>query len=203
MRHFRRLAATTAMAVALTLPSFGGQAPAPPSSAATTPALVAANHFLYALGDSVLLGVQYGHTLQPRLPGWRITFNCRGSLRLAQAYPYLRARYWRPGDTVVINLGNNYIPGEGGTFASQINRAMWILRAVRRVVWVTVAEKWSSRITINRAIRAAALRYPRIRVADWAPIVRTHPWYMSDGLHLTTSGRRAMAALIAAKVLGR
>jgi hypothetical protein len=161
-------------------------------------AVAVANHFVYVLGDSVLLGAKT--TLPAALPRWRVVMNCVGSRRLTQAIAILRARAWRPGDTVVIDLGNNYIPGEGGTFASQIDRAMRALHVVRRVVWVTVAEKWRSRVTINRAIRAARYRWPTIRVADWAPIVRSHPWYAYDQLHLTQSGRVAIAKLIAAKV---
>jgi hypothetical protein len=161
----------------------------------------ALNYFVYVLGDSVLLGAKT--TLPAALRGWRVMMNCAGSRRLAQGLAVLRARYWRYGDTVVIDLGNNYIPGEHGTFASQIDEAMRILRKVRRVVWVTVAERWRSRVTINRAIRAAALRYPKIRVADWAPLVRSHPWYApGDMLHLSASGRLAIAKLIATKVRG-
>jgi lysophospholipase L1-like esterase len=158
------------------------------------------NHFVYVLCDSVLLGAKA--TLPAALPGWRVTMNCLGSRRLVQGLAVLRARTWRAGDTVVIHLGNNYIPGEGGTFASQIDRAMRILRVVRRVVWVTVAEKWRSRVTINRAIRAAARRYPRIRVADWAPVIAAHPSYAYDRLHLSPSGRLAISRLIARRVTG-
>jgi hypothetical protein len=78
---------------------------------------------------------------------------------------------------------------------------MRVMSGVRRVVWVTVAEKWSSRVAINNAIRAAASRWPTIRVADWAPIVAAHPSYADDMLHLSQSGRLAISRLIA-RVVG-
>lgn len=182
-----------ATAVGLTLASL----PVAPAGGSTLPA---PNHQVYVFGDSVLLGTV--RTLPAALPGWRVHMECVGSRRLPQLIPILRTRIWRAGTTVVIQMGNNYIPGEGGTFRSQIDRTMWILRNVRRVVWVTVAEKWSSRVTINAAIRAAALRYPRIRIADWAKVIKLHPSYAFDGLHLTTTGRLAISRLIAARVTG-
>lgn len=158
------------------------------------------DHYVYVLGDSVLLGAQY--TLPAALPGWHVHMDCVGSRRLPQGIEVLRAHTWHSGDTVVIDLGNNYIAGEDGTFGSQIDQAMRVLHAVRRVVWVTVAEKWSSRVTINQAIRAAAGRWPTIRVADWAPIVAAHPSYAYDMLHLSPDGRIAISRLIAARVTG-
>lgn len=194
--RLRRLT-TGAIAVGLAL-SMG--ATVSPATASIAPAIAAPNHFVYVLSDSVLLGAKY--TLPAQLPLWRVRMDCVGSRRLVQGIYVLRARVWRAGDTVVIMLGNNYIPGEGGTFASQIDRAMRAVHVVRRVVWVTVAEKWASRVTINRAIRAARYRWPTIRVADWAPVVASHPWYASDMLHLSSSGRLAISKLIAARVRG-
>lgn len=147
----------------------------------------------------MLLGTT--QTLPAALVGWRVTMDCVGSRRLTQAIPVLQANRSRLGSVVVIQMGNNYIPGEGGTFASQIDRAMRVMSGVRRVVWVTVAEKWSSRVAINNAIRAAASRWPTIRVADWAPIVAAHPSYADDMLHLSPSGRLAISRLIA-RVVG-
>ena len=153
---------------------------------------------VYVLGDSVLLGTV--QTLPAALRGWKVTMDCVGSRRLTQAIAELRNNRSRIGSVVVIQMGNNFIPGEDGTFASQIDRAMRVLDGVRRAVWVTVAEKWPDRVTINRAIRAAASRWPTIRVADWAPIIATHPGYAYDMLHLTGAGRLRIARLIATAV---
>jgi hypothetical protein len=153
---------------------------------------------VYVLGDSVLLGTE--QTLPAALVGWRVTMDCVGSRRLPQGIEELQANRSQIGSVVVIQMGNNFIPGEDGTFASQIDQAMRVLAGVRRVVWVTVPEKWPSRIMINDAIRDAAARWPAIRAADWAPIIAAHPEYAYDMLHLTPAGRLAMAQLIASVV---
>ena len=167
-------------------------------TAAAAPRVSATNHHVYVVGDSVLLGAE--QTLPATLSGWRVTMNCVGSRRLPQAIGVLKANRSHLGAVVVIQMGNNYIPGEDGTFASQIDKAMRVMRDVRRVVWVTVAEKWSSRVMINNAIRKAASRWPTMRIADWARVIAAHPGYAGDMLHLSPSGRVAMARLIARKV---
>lgn len=172
--------------------------PAVADPVAVVPQVSATNNHVYVIGDSVLLGTK--ETLPAALSGWRVTMDCVGSRRLPQAIQVLKANRHHLGAVVVIQMGNNYIPGEDGSFASQIDKAMHVMRDVRRVVWVTVAEKWPSRVMINKAIRKAADRWPTIRVADWAPVVASHPSYAGDMLHLSPSGRVAISRLIARKV---
>lgn len=155
---------------------------------------------VYVIGDSVLLGTV--DTLPPMLHGWRVTMNCVESRRLPEELPMMRAERSHMGSVVVIQAGNNYIEGEDGTFAHQIHQAMHILHGVRRVVWVTVAKKWPSRVAIDQAIHHAAHHWSSIRVANWAPVAAAHPSYTYDGLHLTPDGRIAMSNLIA-KTVGR
>ncbi len=150
------------------------------------------------LGDSVLLGTV--QTLPAALTGWQVTMDCVGSRRLPQGIGVLAAHRADIGSVVVIQMGNNYIAGEDGTFAAQIDQTMQALDGVQRVVWVTVAEKWPDRAAVNAAIRAAPTRWPAVRVADWQPIVAAHPEYAYDSLHLTPPGRLAMAHLIGSVV---
>jgi hypothetical protein len=152
---------------------------------------------VFVLGDSVLLGVR--DTLPAALPGWVVTVDTVGSRRLPQGIEVLRARRAELGAVVVIMLGNNYIAAEG-SYAAQIDEAMGVLAGVSRVVWLTVPERWESRVEINAAIRDAPSRWPTIVVADWATEVAAHPEYAADMLHLSPSGRAAIRALIAAFV---
>ena len=149
-------------------------------------------------GDSVLLGTV--DTLPDALKGWTVHMDTVGSRRLTEAIPVLRDNRYSLGPVVAIQMGNNYIPGEDGDFASQLVTAMHIMRNVQRVVWVTVATASSSQREIDRDIMKAAKVYPSIRVANWAPIIAKHPGYAYDGLHLTPTGRLAMAKLIASKI---
>jgi hypothetical protein len=156
------------------------------------------DNLVYVIGDSVLLGAE--SSVPAALKGWRVTMNCVESRRLPQELPVMRAARSHMGSVVVIQAGNNYIAGEDGSFGHQINQAMHILKGVQRVVWVTVAKKWPSRAAIDRQIHAAAHRWSRIEVANWAPIAAHHPSYTYDGLHLTPDGQLAMAKVIAQTV---
>lgn len=128
-----------------------------------------------------------------------VTFDAVGSRRLPQGIEVLRARRAEIGRVVVIQQGNNYLASEG-SFTDQIGEAMRVLDGVERVVWLTVAERWPSRVGINAAIRASPQRWSQIVVADWATVVAAHPEYASDMLHLTGAGRQAIAQLIATSV---
>jgi hypothetical protein len=164
---------------------------------ATLAARLPLGNTVFVLGDSVLLGTK--DALPAALSGWVVTFDAKGSRRLPQGIAVLRARRGEIGRVVVIQLGNNYIAGEG-RYAEQIDETMRVLNSVDCVVWITVSEKYANRVTINRAIRAAPARWSQIVVGDWAKIIAAHPEYAYDGLHLKPAGRKSMAALIASKV---
>jgi hypothetical protein len=147
------------------------------------------------VGDSVLMGA--ASALPLVTSHWLVTFDAVESRRLAQAIDLFADRRHEVGEAVVICLGSNYIPGERGSYASQIDEVMSLLWFVPRVVWVTVPEVNPGRDEINRSIREAASRWPNMRVADWAPIVAAEPDLAWDGMHLTVEGRRAIAQLVA------
>jgi hypothetical protein len=150
------------------------------------------------VGDSVFMGT--AREIPLAMSHWLVTYDATESRRLAQAVELFEARRGEIGEAVVICLGNNYIPGERGSYASQIEEVMAVLWFVPRVVWVTVAEVNPGRDEINDSIRAAAERWPNMRVADWAPVVAANPSFASDGMHLTSEGRRALARLVAQTV---
>lgn len=135
------------------------------------------------------------------LPGWDVTLDCAGSRRLAQGVGVLEARRGEIGRVAVIQLGNNYIPGEAGTFGEQIDRAMAILAETDRVVWVTLGEALAGRAALNDEIRTAATRHPTMVVADWAAMVGVDPSLApGDGLHLSNGGRVALSGLVAGAI---
>jgi hypothetical protein len=189
---------TTTVLATTTSPPPPTTSPPPPSTTSPPPPPVTGGgRSVFVLGDSVLLGVR--DTLPAALPGWDVTVDTVGSRRLPQGIEVLRERRAEIGAVVVIMLGNNYIAGEG-SYAAQIDDAMQVLTGVSRVVWLTLPERWASRVEINAAIRAAPSRWPAIVVAEWAPLVAAHPEYAADMLHLGPSGREAMVRLIAASV---
>lgn len=179
--------ASTTVAPSTTAPTTAPPATAPPP----------AGRSVFVLGDSALLGAR--EAVPAALPGWQVVFDAVGSRRLPQAIEVLRARRSEIGPVAVIQQGNNYLEAEG-SFGAQIDEAMRVLDGVDRVVWLTVAEKWPSRVEINQHIRAAAGRWPQIVVAEWAPLIAAHPEYAEDMLHLSAAGRVAIAELIARSV---
>jgi hypothetical protein len=150
------------------------------------------------VGDSVLMGTARDIPLV--MSHWLVTYDATESRRLAQAVELFSGRRHEIGEAVVIGLGNNYIPGERGDYASQIDEVMSLLWFVPRVVWITVAEVNPGRDRINTSIRDAAERWPNMRVADWAPMVTANPSLAWDGMHLSPEGRQALAQLVARTV---
>lgn len=150
---------------------------------------------VFVLGDSVLVGG--ASSIPVRLADWLVTYDAAGNRRLAQGVDVLTERRGEIGEAVVIQLGNNYIPGERDGFRAQLDEAMTVLADVPRVVWVTVAEVNPGRDEVNRVIRDAPSRYGNAFVADWSLELFVDPSLTWDGLHLTPSGRVRMADLIA------
>jgi hypothetical protein len=66
------------------------------------------------------------------------------------------------------------------------------------VVLLTVTEFKSSRQQVNDVIREMAAKYPNVTVVDWAATTAGTPSLTGgDHLHLTTSGRQALAGNVA------
>ena len=98
-------------------------------------------------------------------------------------------------DRVVIHLGTN-----GFTNAGEIDATLQALADVPRVVLVTVqlngTRRWE--VPVNAEIRAAATRWPNVRIADWQAVSAGHPeFFRSDRIHPTQPGAAAYANVIA------
>jgi hypothetical protein len=105
------------------------------------------------------------------------------------------------GSVVVIDVGYNDVPSD---YATDIDRVMQALvrQGVTTVIWVTMQERRVLYRTTNTAIRAAARRWPQIRVADWDDASAAKPkWFVDDGLHLTSAGAAGLARFLRPLVL--
>jgi lysophospholipase L1-like esterase len=149
------------------------------------------------VGDSILLGAKAA--LPAALPGWDVTVDAVESRNIS-ALPGVLANRGAPGGfrVVTIHLCTNY--GKGGGFARSIEQTMVTLARVPRVVWVTCVEWSSGQPEANAAIRAAAIRYGNVVVADWAAVARTPGYTWSDGIHLRPEGQQAVARVVAGAV---
>jgi peptidoglycan/LPS O-acetylase OafA/YrhL len=104
----------------------------------------------------------------------------------------------RVGRVAVINVGYNDDPR-----GYDVSAVMRRLRAdgAEAVVWVTMRETRSIYATTNDEIRAAARRWPAMRIADWNAVSAGRPWFGSGGLHLNAKGALALAGLLRVNVL--
>ncbi len=168
-----------------------------PDAPEVMPAVDTADPRLFMVGDSVLLAV--GSTTEEMLPSWVVTTDAVVSRGVPAGRSVVAKRLPEIGEAAVVVLGHNY--EGGGEFDEELDRIMLYLGDLERVVWVTVAEWTPDQIEVNRAIRAAHLRYDNVVVADWQALTVENPGYLqADDVHLTTSGTLALSDLIARAV---
>jgi hypothetical protein len=153
---------------------------------------------LFIMSDSVVLGAK--DALPKALPTWKVNLDGKESRFLEAGLDVLKARRSEIGRIAVIQIGNNY-GGDPTIFRGQIDQAMKILAGVQWVVFLTVFEYRGQQAEVNNELRAAATRYPNLRIADWNAFERAHLGHTSrDGLHLKPSGALLMAGFIASFV---
>ncbi len=104
------------------------------------------------------------------------------------------------GPIVVIDVGYN---DDASTYAAGLDQVMQALVAanVQDVIWVTLEQAKDYLSEIDGVIRNAPRRWPRLVVADWAPVAAAHPSWFSDGLHMNTAGGHGFAAFLRPIVL--
>jgi hypothetical protein len=152
---------------------------------------------VYAVGDSVLLGA--ANFLPTTMGGWDLRIDARVSRRTPEGLSIIQQNRASLGQVAVVVLGHNY--GGGGSYAGMLDRILYELRGVQRVVVVTVAEFAPAQVEVNRAIWASMFRYANVVVADWAGTVKANPQFLvTDRVHPNTAGQVALANLIAVLV---
>jgi lysophospholipase L1-like esterase len=117
-----------------------------------------------------------------------------GEARPPSGLSTIKAQRGRLGDLVVIALGYNDQPRRRA-----IDRVMQALRdqGVRRVAWINLSERRSGYRDTNRALTAASLRWPELRVLDWRGYSAGRGSWFVDGVHLTAKGKLAFAHFLA------
>ncbi len=155
-------------------------------------------HHLYLLGDSVMVGS--APAIAGALPGWSTTVDAKVGLSTLAGAGIARGRGAVPGDVCVVDLGSN----DGANPAAlrgRIDAVMDALRGCGHVIWVNLHEFAGWVPAANAEINAAATRWPNLEIADWNAIARTDRGLTTpDGVHPTTSGRQALAALVSRRV---
>jgi peptidoglycan/LPS O-acetylase OafA/YrhL len=147
-----------------------------------------------AIGDSVMLGAV--DALQQDIPRLT-TIDARGSRQIPEATRVLKHldASGKLGKVVIFHIGDN-----GAITDEEFDEVMDVLSDTRMVLVVntTVPDgyQWAPN---NQVLADGVARYPdRTVLVDWHARSAGHPEYFYDGLHLTPSGARAYAGLIAA-----
>lgn len=177
------------LALALTLAAACTGALAAPA-AASVPTIV--------VGDSLAVGTR--PYLAPLVPGFALTWDAVSGRTTPQGMRALRAklRGVRP-DAVVVSLGSNDGPSPV-RFADRLQRTLAAIPRTTCVVWPSIVRppRKGNAAGLNRVLRAAALRDPRLTVVDWIGAVRSGRVVLPDGLHPDAAGYEERSRMIAA-----
>ena len=196
-----RLSTTLAVAFALSLAAAGSAAPGSSGVPVTF------------VGDSVPASITHVPAAQAQLRrGLRVRLDLRVCRRLVQpscsfqgsapptALQAVQAYGRALGKVLVVDVGYN--EGAEG-YRRGIDRVMRsaLEQGARGVVWVTLRETRPVYHGTNLAIRSAAGRWPQLVVADWNAYSSGKRWFGDDGLHLTSTGARALVSFLRPYVL--
>jgi hypothetical protein len=103
------------------------------------------------------------------------------------------------GRVIVVDVGYN---DSSTTYRRHLDRVMRaaIDRGVEGVVWMNLSTPRADYRRINRIIRQARERHPRLYLANWNKYSRGHPGWFSeshgDGIHLDAPGAVALVRLV-------
>ena len=171
----------------------------PLDATAQVGALVSGNRVIM-LGDSVMASTSRRYTndmCEALVPlGWQVEVDAETGRFIEFGDTVLDARLAAGWDAAVILLGNNFT-GDVEFYDRQLSLLVERL-APRPVVLLTVSEFNEARVKVNEVIFGMPARYPNVLVLDWAAVTAANPDLTGgDNLHLTNSGRAALAAEVA------
>ncbi|MEI7839141.1 MAG: hypothetical protein WCJ11_01420 [Methylococcaceae bacterium] len=163
------------------------------------------NHSVMLVGDSVMtaLSPRYTNAAQ-NVIGGDLKFQAKVCRKLTtsgclhgqpeSALTVLKGNHGV--DTVVIMMGHNDDRSE--RFRQKIDVLMNEVSDAHHVLWMTMREVSHSYRAANKMIKEQAALHKNTHVIDWAEISRNQSsWVVKDGTHLTATGARNMASVIA------
>jgi lysophospholipase L1-like esterase len=165
------------------------------------PATAASQGTVTLVGDSLNVGVE--PYLAKAMPGWRLVINDRVGRSTPEGIAEIEAGRPVLSSHVVVSLGTNDPPGAVTAFRTEVARLLDLVGANRCVVWATIWRDGAPNDAFNTVLRAAVEVNRRLRLVEWAEMVRAHPhWLAPDGLHGTEEGYRERARAIAEAAKG-
>jgi cell wall-associated NlpC family hydrolase/lysophospholipase L1-like esterase len=158
---------------------------------------------VWLTGDSLMVGV----VATGRFAG--ATDRAHDGDPITAQIPNLAAAATAHAPLVLVSLGTNDAVNPAITdqqLTVRIDQALAATKGTECVVWDTVQAQFPPgspyQATVgavaprfDRLLISEALRYPWVRIYDWAQVIAQHPsWTAPDGLHLTSAGYHALAA---------
>lgn len=163
-------------------------------------------HSLRIIGDSLHHGADVFGSLSDRIEAsgrWRQTrFDSVPGRSIRQGARLLKKLPPAQDEVLMIALGtNDMLSRTSRTYPAYAIDLLMRRTAGRPVMWLTIEfdrtrPDWRSRgVRFNRELRRAAARWPNLTVADWSRHFepRGASRFVSDGIHLTTTGYRKRA----------
>lgn len=194
MQLVRRTIRNAAACLAAVLAAGAAAPPWPVTVARADPARV------LILGDSLAVGTK--PFLGAMITDREVTFDARAGRTTPQGMRALRGDLQRfAPQTVVISLGTN--DGSDATvFADRIRRTLRVLPAYACAVWPTIIRprRKGDYHGLNRVLRLAARRDPRLTVISWDRMVSKGTVDLPDGVHPDADGYRFRSWVTAAAV---
>jgi peptidoglycan/LPS O-acetylase OafA/YrhL len=166
----------------------------PPSVTGSTPPPPPAGQGVTAIGDSIMIDAD--PYLQQLLPGIVVDAQIGQQLtQVAADVGQLKAQ-GDVGTRLILELGTN-----GYYSPTQLVALLHALGPMRRIVLVNTRETRPWEQGVNQTIAQVARSYPNTTMVDWYTVSANQPQYFEpDGVHLTPTGARAYASLLARAV---
>jgi hypothetical protein len=153
------------------------------------------------LGDSLNVGVE--RYLSRTLPGWRVVPNDLVGRTTPAGIVELRAGRPPLSSHVVISLGTNDSPGAVSAFRADVATVLGLIGPNRCIAWATIWRDGAPDDAFNAVLRDAAAANHRLRIVEWAEMVRAHPDLLApDGLHGNEKGYLERAKAVAEATRG-
>jgi hypothetical protein len=168
--------------------------------ATTTTGLHAEGNRVLLIGDSIMASTaqRYSNDMCKALVplGWQVEVEAEVSRGIVFGNEVLAKRISAGWDVGVVFLGSND-GANSPEYLKNLNKIITTFAPIP-VVLITVSDFKPGMTGINDTIRAIAKVYPdRVSLIDWTTISKAPGVVNEDGIHLTTDGRKVLAAAVA------
>jgi lysophospholipase L1-like esterase len=151
------------------------------------------------VGDSLNVGIE--PYLAAALPRSSVVADDRIGRSTSEGVAELEAGRPALSSSVVVSLGTNDTPTAVAAFRADVARVLGLAGPGRCVIWATIWRDGAPNDSFNAVLRDAAASNRRLRLVEWAEMIRAHPDRLAgDGLHGNEAGYRDRARAVAAAV---